>query len=85
MTLAAEDEGVAHQNGAPTQPRRSAQQTADKVSADPPGDRRRATKAAEIRSPFLNYFASKGHQVVASSPVASGRAAPPAAMKPRAC
>ena len=29
-------------------------------------------KAAEIRSTFLNYFASKGHQVVASSPVVPG-------------
>jgi alanyl-tRNA synthetase len=29
-------------------------------------------KAAEIRSTFLNFFASKGHQVVASSPVVPG-------------
>jgi alanyl-tRNA synthetase len=29
-------------------------------------------KAADIRSTFLNYFASKGHQVVASSPVVPG-------------
>jgi alanyl-tRNA synthetase len=29
-------------------------------------------KAADIRSTFLNFFASKGHQVVASSPVVPG-------------
>jgi alanyl-tRNA synthetase len=29
-------------------------------------------KAADIRSTFLNYFASKGHQIVASSPVVPG-------------
>jgi alanyl-tRNA synthetase len=29
-------------------------------------------KASEIRSAFLNYFASKGHQIVASSPVVPG-------------
>ncbi len=29
-------------------------------------------KAAEIRSTFLNYFESKGHQIVASSPVVPG-------------
>ena len=29
-------------------------------------------KAAEIRSTFLKYFESKGHQVVASSPVVPG-------------
>jgi hypothetical protein len=29
-------------------------------------------KAAEIRSTFLKYFASKGHAVVASSPVVPG-------------
>ena len=29
-------------------------------------------KAAEIRSTFLNYFASKGHAIVASSPVIPG-------------
>jgi len=29
-------------------------------------------KAAEIRSTFLNYFASKGHTIVASSPVVPG-------------
>ena len=32
----------------------------------------RTMKAAEIRSTFLNYFASKGHQIVASSPVVPG-------------
>ena len=29
-------------------------------------------KAAEIRSTFLKFFESKGHQVVASSPVVPG-------------
>ena len=29
-------------------------------------------KAADIRSTFLNYFASQGHQIVASSPVVPG-------------
>ena len=29
-------------------------------------------KASEIRSTFLNYFESKGHQIVASSPVVPG-------------
>ena len=29
-------------------------------------------KASEIRSAFLNFFASKGHQIVASSPVVPG-------------
>jgi alanyl-tRNA synthetase len=29
-------------------------------------------KAADIRSTFLNFFASKGHQIVASSPVVPG-------------
>ncbi|MEX8504631.1 alanine--tRNA ligase [Leptothrix ochracea] len=29
-------------------------------------------KASEIRSTFLNFFASKGHQIVASSPVVPG-------------
>ena len=30
--------------------------------------------ASDIRSTFLNYFESKGHQIVASSPVEIGRA-----------
>ena len=29
-------------------------------------------KASEIRSTFLNFFESKGHQIVASSPVVPG-------------
>ena len=33
---------------------------------------RPAMKAAEIRSAFLKYFESKGHQIVASSPVVPG-------------
>jgi len=32
----------------------------------------RSMKAADIRSTFLNYFASQGHQIVASSPVVPG-------------
>jgi alanyl-tRNA synthetase len=35
-------------------------------------ERRRPMKAADIRSTFLNFFESKGHQIVASSPVVPG-------------
>ena len=37
-----------------------------------PLHRIRIMKAADIRSTFLNFFASKGHQIVASSPVVPG-------------